>query len=112
MQRRSGWKDLLVLEMQVLQQLQYLVLAVVLCRIQYLQGKRSAVWCTSRFLWHCRHVWVQLAVGRSSLSLSLSRAVGGRMSTALKERQRQKDKKRIKENNTQDSNVVPHRSTN
>lgn len=108
MQRRSGWKDLLLLEMQVLQQLQYLVLAVVLCRIQYLQGKRSAVWCTSRFLWHCRHVWVQLRVGRSSLS----RAVGGRMSTALKERQRQKDKKRIKENNTQDSNVVPHRSTN
>ena len=88
MQRRSGWKDLVVLEMQVLQQLQYLVLAVVLCRIQYLQGKRSAVWCTSRFLWHCRHVWVQLTVGRSSLSLS--RAVGGRMSTALKERQRQK----------------------
>ena len=110
MQRRSGWKDLVVLEMQVLQQLQYLVLAVVLCRIQYLQGKRSAVWCTSRFLWHCRHVWVQLTVGRSSLSLS--RAVGGRMSTALKERQRRKDKKRIKENNTQDSNVVPHRSTN
>ena len=110
MQRRSGWKDLVVLEMQVLQQLQYLVLAVVLCRIQYLQGKRSAVWCTSRFLWHCRHVWVQLTVGMSSLSLS--RAVGGRMSTALKERQRQKDKKRIKENNTQDSNVVPHRSTN